>query len=264
MDFINLVNQTNCFKMKNRISFKAIAIIAIITICSGNPVKAYETDTIPTSKGNLTIHFLGHGTLMFEFEGKVIHIDPYSKVADYSILPKADLILITHHHGDHLDSTALADIYKESTKLYWTQECQKSSKLKASAEILQNGDKLIWKGILIEAVPAYNIVNKRGNGTPYHPLGDGNGYILSFGNKRVYIAGDTENIPEMLRLRPIDIAFLPMNLPYTMTPEMVKEAAMMLNPRILYPYHFGKTDTSLIINLLKDSPSIEVRIRKME
>ncbi len=222
------------------------------------------TDTIPTSKGKLVIHFLGHGTLMFEFNGKIIHIDPYSKVADYALLPKADLILVTHHHGDHLDSMALASIYKATTTLYWTEECQKSSKFRASARILKNGDRLIWKGILIEAVPAYNIINKRPNGSPYHPMGEGNGYIISFGNKRVYIAGDTENIPEMLRFRPIDIAFLPMNLPYTMTPEMVKDAAMMINPRILYPYHYGNTDTSIIINLLKDNPSIEVRIRKME
>jgi len=201
---------------------------------------------------------------MFEFDKKIIHIDPYSKVADYNQLPKADLILLTHHHGDHLDSTALASIYTKTTTLYWTAECEKSSKFRAPASVLQNGDKLMWKGILIESVPAYNIENKRQNGSPYHPMGEGNGYILTLGNKRVYIAGDTENIPEMLRFRPIDIAFLPMNLPYTMTPEMVKDAALMINPKVLYPYHFGKTDTSIIFDLLKDSPFIEVRIRKME
>ncbi len=226
---------------------------------------SHEVDTIRMSKGNLLIHFLGHGTLMLEYNGKIIHIDPYSKVADYTKLPKADLILITHEHKDHLDSTALANCYKSNTDIYWTLECNKSSKFKSqNVKILVNGDRIIWKGILIDAVPAYNITNKRANGTPYHPMGEGNGYILSFGGKRIYVAGDTENIPEMLRFRPIDIAFLPMNLPYTMTPEMAKEAALMIGPKILYPYHFGKTDTSALVNLLKDTPSIDVRIRKME
>ncbi len=241
---------------------RLLTVLPIVLLCFR--LSAQSSDTIKTSKGNLIIHFLGHGTLMFEFNGKIIHIDPSSNVADYAKLPKADLILITHHHGDHLDSTALASIYTKSSSLYWTTECEKTSKFKALASVLQNGDKVIWKGILIEAVPAYNIVNKRQNGSPYHPMGEGNGYILTFSNKRVYIAGDTENIPEMLRFRPIDIAFLPMNLPYTMTPEMVKDAALMINPKILYPYHYGKTDTSIIVELLKDTPSIEVRLRKME
>jgi L-ascorbate metabolism protein UlaG (beta-lactamase superfamily) len=227
-------------------------------------LNAQTSDTIQTSKGNLIVHFIGHGSLMFEFNGKVIHIDPFSNVANYTTLPKADLILITHQHPDHLDSLALANIYKTGTTLYWTQECEKNSKFKAPAKIMKNGDKLIWKNVLIEAVPAYNVINKRQNGSPYHPAGEGNGYILTFGNRRVYIAGDTENIPEMLTFRPIYIAFLPMNLPYTMTPEMVKDAALMLNPHILYPYHFGKTDSSLIINLLKGNPSIEVRLRKLD
>lgn len=227
-------------------------------------VKAQSVDSIKTNKGILTIHFLGHGSLFFEFNGKNIFIDPFSRITDYSTLPKADLVLITHEHADHLDSTALSTIFTSNTTLYWTKACERDSKYKVLGKIMNNGDKLIWKGILIEAVPAYNIVNKNKAGNPFHPVGEGNGYILTFGNKRVYIAGDTENIPEMLRFRPISIAFLPMNLPYTMTPEMVKDAALMIDPKILYPYHFGKTDTSLIIDLLKERPSIEVRIRKME
>jgi L-ascorbate metabolism protein UlaG (beta-lactamase superfamily) len=120
------------------------------------------------------------------------------------------------------------------------------------------------EGLKIEAVPAYNIVHKRDTGQPFHPKGVGNGYIITFGDKRVYVAGDTENVPEMKGLKNIDIAFLPMNLPYTMTPEMVVEAAKAFKPKILYPYHFGETDTSKVVSLLKGTPEIEVRIRNMK
>lgn len=251
-------------KIKKKI-MKPKLVLTLFTLVLSYNVFAHEIDTIPTSKGNLLIHFLGHGSLMFEYGGKVIHIDPFSKVADYTKLPKADLILITHQHGDHLDSMALANCYKSGTSLYWTLECNKNSKYKiASAKILVNGDRIIWKGILIDAVPAYNIINKRDNGVPYHPAGEGNGYIITIGGKRIYVAGDTENIPEMLRFRPIDIAFIPMNLPYTMTPEMAKDAVLMIGPKIVYPYHYGETDTSILVNLLRDTPNIDVRIRKME
>jgi len=121
----------------------------------------------------------------------------------------------------------------------------------------------VVKGIKIEAVPAYNIQHKRDNGEPFHPKGMGNGYILTFGELRVYIAGDTENIPEMKEIKDIDIAFLPMNLPYTMTPEMVAEVARIIKPKLLYPYHFGNTDTNKLIDLLKNDKYIDVRIRKL-
>jgi L-ascorbate metabolism protein UlaG (beta-lactamase superfamily) len=148
--------------------------------------------------------------------------------------------------------------------VYWTKLCQENSKFKVEAKVIGNGDKVKFGKVEILSVPAYNIVNKRPNGSPFHPKGEGNGYILSFGDKRVYVGGDTENIPEMKDFGKINIAFLPMNLPYTMTPDMVKDAAMMIKPNILYPYHFGKTDTNIIIELLKGNPEIDVRIRKME
>jgi L-ascorbate metabolism protein UlaG (beta-lactamase superfamily) len=113
-------------------------------------------------------------------------------------------------------------------------------------------------------VPAYNIVHKRDTGQPFHPKEVGNGYIITFGDKRVYVAGDTENVPEMKGLKNIDIAFLPMKLPYTMPPEMVADAAKAFKPKILYPYHFGETDTSKLVSLLKGYPEIEVRIRNMK
>ena len=129
---------------------------------------------------------------------------------------------------------------------------------------MRNGDVKTVDGLKIEAVPAYNLVHMRSKGVPFHIKGIGNGYVITFGNKRVYVAGDTENIPEMKNLKNIDIAFLPMNLPYTMTPEMVADAAIAFKPKILYPYHFGNTDTSRIVDLLKDHKEIEVRIKDMK
>ncbi|GAH05888.1 unnamed protein product, partial [marine sediment metagenome] len=129
--------------------------------------------------------------------------------------------------------------------------------------VMQNGDQRIVRGIPIEAVPAYNLVHKRENGQPFHPKGIGNGYILTFCDLRLYIAADTENTPEMKSLSGIDIAFLPMNLPYTMTPGMVAEAAKAFKPHILYPYHYGSTHPQELVELLRDDPEIEVRIRQM-
>jgi len=129
--------------------------------------------------------------------------------------------------------------------------------------VMQNGDERIVEGMRVEAVPAYNLVHKRENGQPFHPRGIGNGYIVTFGDKRVYVAGDTENIPEMKKLQGINCAFLPMNLPYTMTPEMAADAAQAFQPNTLYPYHYGNTDTSKLEELLRHEKGIEVRIRKM-
>jgi len=171
------------------------------------------------------------------------------------------IILITHDHRDHLDLKALEMLTTQNTRLISPQACAAQIK---TAIVMNNGDVKTIDGLKIEAVAAYNIVHMREPGKPFHPKGVGNGYVITFGNKRVYIAGDTENTPEMKALKDIDVAFLPMNLPYTMTPEIVADAAKAFEPKILYPYHFGKTDTSKITALQKDSPEIEVRIRKME
>ena len=222
--------------------------------------KQFETDTIPTSAGDLIITFLGHGTLMLTFNGKHIHVDPFSRVADYSALPAADIVLITHEHRDHLDLEALASVRTAHTAVVLTEACAEQLE---GGIIMHNGDTQTVKGIPIKAVPAYNIVHKRENGQPFHPQGAGNGYILTFGDKRVYIAGDTENTPEMKALHDIDCAFLPMNLPYTMTPEMVADAVRAFRPSIVYPYHYGSTDPEKLVALLEDEPDIEVRIRAM-
>jgi L-ascorbate metabolism protein UlaG (beta-lactamase superfamily) len=220
----------------------------------------FERDVIPTSAGDLEITFLGHGTLMMAFGRKIIHVDPFSHVADYSDLPKADLVLITHEHRDHLDPDALANVRMAGTDVVLTETCAAQVE---GGIVMRNGDVCTVQGIKIEAVPAYNVIHKREGGQPFHPQGVGNGYVVTFGDKRVYVAGDTENIPEMKELRDIDCAFLPMNLPYTMTPEMVADAAKAMRPKILYPYHFGDTDTSELVDLLKGQEGIEVRIRRM-
>jgi gluconolactonase len=219
-----------------------------------------EEDVINTSGGDLRITFIGHGTLMFTYDGKVIHVDPVSREADYSTLPKADFILVTHEHGDHLDAKAVEKIREPGTKVVLTQTC--AERLDGRI-VMHNCDVKTVAGLKIEAVPAYNIVHKRSSGQPFHPRGRGNGYVITFGDKRVYVAGDTENTPEMKKLKDIDIAFLLMNVPYTMTPEMVADSARAFKPEILYPYHYGQTDPSRLIDLLRDSKEIEVRIRKM-
>ena len=233
--------------------------------CGGHPKEAekvFEEDVIPTEGGDLKITFIGHGTLMFEYRGKVIHVDPVgSKEADYSKMPKADIVLVTHEHGDHLDAKALSLIRKDETQVLLTKACAEKV---AGGTVMKNGDTLTVEGLKIEAVPAYNLVHKRPDGQPFHPQGVGNGYIVNFGKTRVYVAGDTENTPEMKQLKNIDIAFLPMNLPYTMTPEMVADAAQAFGPKILYPYHYGQTDPNRLVDLLKDSKTTEVRVRKMK
>jgi L-ascorbate metabolism protein UlaG (beta-lactamase superfamily) len=179
----------------------------------------FETDVIETSAGDLKITFLGHASLILTFGGKVIHVDPFSQVADYAKLPKADVIFITHDHGDHLDLKALEKIRTDKTVVVLTEKC--AAKVKGGI-IMKNGDVQRVAGIKVKAVPAYNIVHKRDNGQPYHPKGEGNGYVLTFG-----------------------------------------DAAKAFKPKVLYPYHYGDTDTSKLVALLKDDKEIEVRIRKM-
>ena len=222
---------------------------------------ALEKDTIPTSAGPLEVKFVGHGTLVFELGGKVVHVDPWTKLADYAALPKADVVLVTHAHQDHLDLAAIAAIRKPGTQVVVAPACEGKVE---GATVLRNGEKTTAGGLPVEAVPAYNVVAKRPDGSPFHPKGQGNGYVVTFGATRVYVAGDTEDVPEMKALQGIDVAFLPMNLPYTMTPEMVAEAARAFRPKVLYPYHYGETDTARLVELLKGAAGTEVRIRRMK
>ena len=244
-------------------------VVALAVVCMGAVLARgaqkpkgetmFEEDVIKTETGDLKITFLGHASLLFACQGKVIYVDavgsPSGTPVDYSKLPKADIILVTHEHFDHLDPKAISVLRKEQTRIVLTKACAEKI---SGGTVMKNGDTLTIEGIKIEAVPAYNIAQK------FHPKGIGNGYILNFDKTRVYVAGDTENTPEMKALKNIDIACLPMNLPYTMTPEMVADAAKAFQPKILYPYHYGSTDPNKLVNLLKDSKATEVRIRKMK
>jgi len=238
--------------------------LALVFAAAGTAFAAaggFQSDTIKTSKGDLAITFIGHGTLMMKYGGKVVHIDPVSKEADYSKLPKADIVLVTHEHYDHLDLKAIEQVRKPDTQFVVTEKVAQQLK---GGIVMKNGDTRTVEGLRIEAVPAYNIKHMRSPGMPFHPKGTGNGYIVTFGDTRVYIAGDTENTPEMKALKGIDIAFLPMNVPYTMTPEMVADAAKSFRPKVLYPYHYGDTDVKKLEELLKKENGIEVRVRNLK
>jgi L-ascorbate metabolism protein UlaG (beta-lactamase superfamily) len=248
----------NCYLSGVLRVFLTIIIIPMtITVNSQSNTAA---DNISTTAGIVEMHFIGHGSLMFKLNSFVIYIDPVRSSGSYDNLPKADLILVTHEHGDHLDIKLVEDLKKDGTVLF----CNTASASKVLwATEVKAGDKREVNNIIIEAVPAYNIVNERAPGQPFHPKGSGVGFVLTIGEKRFYIAGDTENTPEMKSLRNIDVAFLPMNLPYTMTPEMVADAAKSFKPAILYPYHFGETNTDKIVELLKNT-DISVRIRNLK
>lgn len=237
----------------------ALLMILVSSCVVAHAQDATETGSVKTSQGDLNITVVGHGTLMFSHNGKIIHVDPWTKQADYTKLPKADLIIITHEHQDHLDLDAISKITKPETKMIINQKC--AEKL-PNATVMKNGDMATVAGFQVEAVPAYNLVHKRDNGQPFHPKGSGNGYIITFGDKRVYVAGDTENTPEMKALKNIDVAFLPMNLPYTMTPEMVADAAKAFKPKQLYPYHTGINELKKLGDLMKDSKDIVIVYRK--
>jgi L-ascorbate metabolism protein UlaG (beta-lactamase superfamily) len=235
-----------------------VFFIALGLVMTAQP--GFESDVFKTAGSDLRITFIGHASLLLGFGKLNIYVDPDGRLADFGALPKADLILITHQHGDHFDPGAIEKLRQASVQIFATSACQP---LPAAARILKNGDRARAGEIAIEAVPAYNIVHKRADGKPFHPRGEGNGYVLTFPGLRIYLAGDTENIPEMSALKDIDIAFLPMNLPYTMTPEMTALAARTIKPRVLYPYHFSDTDPQLLVSLLKDVRSIDVRVRKL-
>ena len=252
--------------IRNNVGAKApFAVSALLALVAAPFASALdgaagkEFDRFDTGRGELIITFLGHSSLVFEYGGASIYIDPVRQYADFSKFPKADLILVTHEHGDHLDPAAIASLEKPATRIILPE----ASRAKLGAgETLQHGRVVQAAGVAVEAVPAYNSSAGRAG---YHPRErKDNGYIITVGNLRIYAAGDTEPTPEMAGMGAIDIAFLPMNLPYTMTPEQVAAVARAIRPVILYPYHFGSTETGLLTKLLAGEPGIEIRVRKLQ
>lgn len=221
----------------------------------------YEVERFLTDSGNpVDLTLIKHGSLAIDYNGTSIQIDPVAglgKPTDYAAeFPEADFILITHEHGDHLDAEAIAALSGDKTRLILNP---RSCEQYGSGEAIGNGETLqLTADIRLEAVPAYNTTEGR---EQFHPKGSGNGYILDIDGFRVYIAGDTEVIPEMAQIQQIDVAFLPVNQPYTMTVDQCVEAAQLIQPAVLIPYHFGQTDISALPDRL---PGIEVRLRQMQ
>ena len=225
--------------------------------------EAYEVDIFKTKSGKtVKFHALVHASIRIEYDGKEIEIDPVTKlgnkVIDYAAMPKADYLLVTHEHGDHFNQDAIKLLTGEKTQLIMNKRC---ADMYGSGKVMANGDKMqIADDFMVEAVPAYNISEGR---TQFHPKGRDNGYILTIDGLRIYIAGDTEDIPEMSSVKDIDIAFLPCNQPYTMTTEQLVKAARMVKPKVLFPYHYGQTDVSGVPSQLQGD-GIDVRIRHYE
>jgi len=222
-----------------------------------------QTDLVETSQGTLKITPLFHGSVMLEFGGKIIHIDPWSQ-ADYTGVPQADLILITHTHADHMDPAMIKMLKKESTVIVTPPAVADTLNGAAGViETISNGEKQTYLGIEIEAVPMYNLKLGPAPGKPFHHKGIGNGYVLRFGETRVYFSGDTECVPEMKALRGISVAFVAMNPPRTMPPAEAAACVKEFHPQIVYPYHYRGQNTQEFADALKNT-GIEVRLRKLE
>jgi L-ascorbate metabolism protein UlaG (beta-lactamase superfamily) len=223
-----------------------------------------RADVLPTDKGAVTITPVLHGSLVLQWEGKTIYVDPYGGAALYRSFPAPDLVLITDIHGDHLHKETLQGLDLRRAELIAPMAVmQELGEQGFRGKItLANGEEQQWQTIGVKAMPMYNLPESP---EARHPKGRGNGYVLSLGNRRIYISGDTEAIPEMRRLTNIDVAFVCMNLPYTMDVEQAAEGVLAFKPRIVYPYHFrgadGLSDVEKFKALVARDPSIEVRLR---
>ena len=237
-----------------------LAVMAIAILAFG-PMSAAEMTASDkgiaiekTSQGDLTIQPINHSALRFEFKGKQYYVDPAGE-ADWDKMPKADAILITHEHFDHLNPKVIDRIKKDSTLIFANASSVKEA---GFGQVIEVGQSKKVLDITVQAVPAYNLTAER---LRFHPKArKDNGYVLTFGDKRIYVAGDTEGTPEMKALKDIDVAFLPINLPYTMPPKEAAEAARAFKPKILYPYHQGQSDPNEVKRLLADEKGIEVRV----
>ena len=233
-------------------------LIPVLLLVAGNSMLAAESDTIPAAGGEIRITPILHGSVQVEYGDTAIYVDPWSR-GDYSGAPKADLILITDVHGDHLDAEAIGSLSQESTELVVSAAVAEEL---GSGTVLANGERREVAGILIEAIPMYNLERGPEEGKLFHEKGRGNGYLLTLGGKRIYFAGDTACTPEMKELQEIDVAFIPMNLPYTMPPEEAAACVAVFKPAIVYPYHYRGSDLTEFQKGLADVPEVEVRLRE--
>ena len=238
---------------------KIITTLLMAAAISTATHAAQKTDTFTTKSGKtVTFTCIKHASIQIVYDGKQIQIDPVGDlvpVTDYSTFPKADFILITHEHKDHFDREAIAAVRQPSTLIYVNQNCYN---IFHNGIVMQNGDKFnIEDDIQLEAVPAYNTTEGH---QQFHPRGRDNGYVLTLDGLRIYIAGDTEDIPEMANLKDIDIAFLPCNQPYTMTIDQLVKAAKTIKPKVLFPYHYSNTIINQAALKLVGS-GIDVRVR---
>lgn len=240
--------------------------LTLAACASSEPILAPPTeppisgDAIPTSQGDLIVHPLEHATFVMQWDGKMIYVDPVGGSESFEGLPAPDVIFVTDIHGDHLNAETLTAIVRPETVIVAPQAVRDAlpATLQSATQVLANGATMTVEGISVEAIPMYNITPER---LQYHEKGRGNGYVLTMGGKRVYIAGDTEDIPEMRQLRDIDVAFIPMNLPYTMTVNQAADAVREFKPKIVYPYHFRGSDMDEFTRLVGTDVGVEVRVR---
>jgi L-ascorbate metabolism protein UlaG (beta-lactamase superfamily) len=243
---------------------QTIQSIAFTAALVGAPLLAMTAaippaDKIPATGGDITIQPINHATLQIVHAGKVIDVDPVAAAGDYAGLAAPDIILITDIHGDHMDAATVAKLKKPTTKIVVPAAVATAAKFDAPI-VIANGESKTVDGISIEAVPMYNLTRGPAPGQLFHDKGRGNGYVVTLGGKHIYIAGDTENIPEMRALKNIDVAFVPMNLPYTMTPAEAADAVKAFKPKIVYPYHYRGSNLNEFTQALAGS-GIDVRVR---
>lgn len=228
--------------------------------------KGRATDTFKTAKGDLTLTPIFHASALLEIAGKAIFVDPFGK-GDLTGLPKADYVLITDVHFDHMDAKALDAIGKPETKLIVPAAVAAELEGRANTTTIANGEKKGFDLFEVEAVPMYNLERGPSAGKKFHDKGRGNGYVITFGHERVYFSGDTECIPEMKALTSIDVAFVCMNLPYTMPPKEAAECVNAFKPKVLFPYHYGvpggaASNLDELKAALDPKAGVEVRLRK--
>jgi L-ascorbate metabolism protein UlaG (beta-lactamase superfamily) len=247
-----------------------VASSAVLLCCAATSAAGEKElcgDRIATENGALVIRPVSHATFMMQWNGKTAYVDPVGGVKPFADLPKTDLVLVTHMHGDHFDPATLEAVLPAGGKTIVVapktvaEKIPESIRAKTTIRILANGEKTEVEGIAVEAVPAYNTSPGK---EKFHPKGRDNGYVLTMGGKRVYVAGDTEDIPEMRALKDIDVAILPMNLPYTMSVEKAAEAIRQFKPKVVYPYHYRshdgtKADFEQLRKLVGDG--VEIRVR---